>query len=205
MAFINKKMPINKDWTGNEKSVFKMIGATNHVLEEREKHDYYSTDPKAIDMLLEHESIEYNLWEPACGEGHLSKRLIEHGYNVYSSDLINRGYGEAEKDFLKEEKIFDGSIITNPPYRYATEFILKALELVSEGHYVYMFLKLTALEGQDRYKKIYSKYPPKKVYVFTKRISCSKNGIITGSSAVAYAWFVWEKGYQGETIIKWLL
>ena len=25
----------------------------------------------------------------------------------------------------------------------------------------------------------------------------------TPSSAAAYAWFVWEKGYMGDTIVKW--
>lgn len=194
-----------KDWTGNKKSTFTTIGASNHTQEEREEHDYYATDPKAVDMLLEHEPLERDLWEPACGEGHLSKRLMEHRHYVYSTDLIYRGYGVGGIDFLKEETTFKGSIITNPPYKYATEFILKALELVEQGHHVYMFLKLTTLEGQDRYNKIYSKYPPKKVYVFTKRIECGKNGIFTKESAIAYAWFVWQKGYEGETIIKWLI
>lgn len=192
------------DWTGNKNSVFKTIGSTNHSLEEREENDYYATDPKAIDMLLEHETLEHLLWEPACGEGHLSKRLMEHGYYVYSTDLINRGYGVGGIDFLKEQTIFKGSIITNPPYKYSTDFILKALELIEEGHHVYLFLKLTALEGQDRYKKIYSRYPPKKIYVFVKRITCGKNGIFTGKSAVAYAWFIWQKGYNEKTIIEWL-
>lgn len=194
-----------KDWTGNRKSTFTTIGVSNHTDKEREEHDYYATDPKAIDMLLEHETLEQYLWEPACGEGHLSKRLSEYGYDVYSTDLIYRGYGTGGIDFLKEEMSFKGSIITNPPYKYTTEFILKALELVEQGHHVYMFLKLTALEGQDRYNKIYSKYPPKKIYVFTKRIACGKNGIFTGTSAIAYAWFIWEKGYHGQTIIKWLI
>ena len=108
-------------------------------------------------------------------------------------------------DFLKEKNIFKGSIITNPPYKYATEFILKSLELIEPGHHVYMFLKLTALEGQERYERIYSKNPPKKVYVFSKRIPCAKNGEFEKiSSAVAYAWYVWEKGYKGETIIEWI-
>ena len=67
-----------------------------------------------------------------------------------------------------------------------------------------MFLKLQTLEGQERYKKIFSKYPPRKIYVFIKRIQCAKNGLFKGSSAVCYAWFIWEKGYKGHTIIDWL-
>ena len=193
------------DWTGNKKSTYVTLGASNHSLKEREKNDYYATSPEAVNKLLEHEKLETNLWEPACGEGHLSKRLIEFGHNVYSTDLINRNFGVGGVDFLTENKKFDGSIITNPPYKYCTEFILKALELIDDGHHVYMFLKLTALEGQARYEKVFSNHPPKKVYVFSKRIPCAKNGEFGDvSSAVAYAWYVWEKGYQGETIISWI-
>ncbi|MCM1131401.1 MAG: NAD(P)-dependent oxidoreductase [Roseburia sp.] len=195
-----------KDWTGNINSVFKALGASNHCVEEREENDYYATSPEAIEKLLQHEQLEHTLWECACGEGHLSKALQAYGHHVDSTDLIYRGYGLGNINFLEQTAVYPGSIITNPPYRYVTEFILKALELVEEGHHVYMLLKLTALEGQERYNKVYSKYPPKKVYVFYKRISCAKNGKFGAysSSAVAYAWYVWEKGYTGDTIIKWI-
>lgn len=83
----------NKDWTGNYNSIFKTIGSSAHSDGEREKNDYYATDPKAIDKLLEVETPFSVIWECACGEGHLSERLKQYGYTVYSSDLINRGYG----------------------------------------------------------------------------------------------------------------
>lgn len=96
-------------------------------------------------------------------------------------------------------------ILTNPPYKFAKEFVLKALELVGQGHKVFMFLKLTFLEGKARYDEIFSKYPPKTVYVFIKRISCIKNNEGEfGKGAVCYVWFVWEKGFVGETAVKWI-
>lgn len=82
-----------KDWKGNKNSIFKPLGASNHTLEERETHDYYATEPSAVDALLKHEDLEKMLWEPACGEGHISKRLEEFGYSVDSTDLIDRNYG----------------------------------------------------------------------------------------------------------------
>ena len=102
--------------------------------------------------------------------------------------------------------MFDGDILTNPPYKYAMEFVLKALELIPDGHKVFMFLKVTFLEGQTRYNKLFSKYPPKKIYVFSKRISCAGNGEFEKfpSSAVAYAWYVWEKGFTGDSVVKWI-
>lgn len=193
-----------KDWTGTSESAFKMLGASNHCDDEREENDYYATDPKAIDMLLSKETFNKNIWEPAAGGGHLSKRLKEYGYNVKQSDIIQRIDDIEIIDFIKTHETFDGDIITNPPYKYCTEFILKALELIKEGNKIAMFLKLQTLEGQERYKKIFSKYPPRKIYVFIKRIECAKNGLFKGSSAVCYAWFVWEKGYKGQTIIDWL-
>ena len=193
-----------KDWTGTSESAFKMLGASNHCDDEREENDYYATDPKAIDMLMSKESFNKNIWEPAAGGGHLSKRLKEYGYNVKQSDIIQRVEGVEIIDFLKTNETFDGDIITNPPYKYCTEFILKALELIKEGNKIAMFLKLQTLEGQERYKKIFSKYPPRKIYVFIKRIQCAKNGLFKGSSAVCYAWFIREKGYKGHTIIDWL-
>lgn len=70
---------------------------------------------------------------------------------------------------------------------------------------VIMFMRLLFCEGKER-KKLFETYPPKTIYVFSSRIKCAKNGDFDSikSSAVAYAWFVWEKGYTGETIIKWL-
>lgn len=196
------------DWTGNYNSIFKILGASSHTDKEREKDDYYATDPIAVEKLLAVEKPFKNIWECACGEGHLSKRLKEHGYNVYSSDLVDRGYGEGIWDFLSMRScpaLDEFDILTNPPYKYAKEFVLKALELVNEDRKVYMFLKLTFLEGKARYVELFSKYPPETIYVFSERVSCSKNGDENFyHGAVCYAWFVWQKGYNGVTEVKWI-
>lgn len=82
---------------------------------------------------------------------------------------------------------------------------MKALELVKLGRKVFMFLKLTFLEGKARYDELFSKYPPKTLYVFSERISCIKNGEGEfNHGAVCYAWYVWEKGYTGTTEVKWI-
>ena len=107
-------------------------------------------------------------------------------------------------------------ILTNPPYKYDKEFVvfdflknIVLVPLVADGRKVYMFLKLTFLEGKARYSELFSKYPPKNIYVFSERVLCAKNGEFekmkaSGGSAVAYAWYVWEKGYQGKTTIEWI-
>ncbi len=201
----------SKDWIGNYNSIYKTIGASNHTKEEREQHDYYATEPRALEILLENEPFDHYIWECACGEGHLSKVLIEQGYDVKSSDIIDRGFKDTEIiDFLKVQKEdikndFPRDIITNPPYKYAKEFVEKALDISMHSVKVAMFLKLTFLEGQAR-KKLFEQYPPARIYVFSGRVKCAKNGDFEGmgSSAVAYAWYVWEKGFKGDPIIKWI-
>ena len=98
---------------------------------------------------------------------------------------------------------WDGDIITNPPYKYAKEFVEEALRVVTDGHKVAMFLKLTFLEGQAR-RDLFRQHPPQTVYVSSARLQCGKNGDFSGTSMVAYAWFVWQKGHQGPTVLKWI-
>ena len=106
-------------------------------------------------------------------------------------------------DFLKQTEVFNGDILTNPPYKYAQQFVEKAMELTSGK--VVMFLKIQFLESKAR-RKLFEKYPPKHVYVSTSRLRCAMNGDFekyAKSNAVSYAWYVWEKGFQGEPTIRW--
>lgn len=67
-----------------------------------------------------------------------------------------------------------------------------------------MFLKLTFLEGKAR-RALFDKKQLKTVYVFSGRVKCAKNGNFEkNSSAVAYAWFEFERGYNQLPTIKWI-
>ena len=88
-----------KDWTGNKKSTFTCLGASNHSIHERADFDYYATDPSAAELLLSVEPDLNNIWECACGEGHLAKVFDKYKKLGKASDLVNRGYGTQE-DFL---------------------------------------------------------------------------------------------------------
>ena len=141
--------------------------------------------------------------------GLIASVLKEAGYRVKSTDLIDRGYPSTEVvDFLKvtrEDVLREPQmdIVTNPPYTYAKEFVEHAMDISSNGTKVAMLLKLTFLEGKKR-RELFDKYPPMRVYVFSSRISCGKNGVFTGGRAVAYAWFIWEKGVTRDPVIKWI-
>lgn len=112
-------------------SIFRMIGASNHSLTERELNDYYATAPQHAEELLSVENFDKNIWECAVGGGHIADVLKKHGHKVFATDIVARGY---------------------------------------------------------------------------KNTKCAKNGEFEkySSSAVAYAWFIWEKGYKGNPIIKWI-
>lgn len=190
---------------GNSRSVHSTLGARNYAHEERETDDYYATDPRALELLLKQEQFAPNVWECACGAGHLAEVLVRHGYNVRATDLRDRGYGTSGVDFLKMDKPYDGDIVTNPPYGHAQEFVEKALELITEGHKVCMFLKIQFLEGKAR-RQLFEKAPPRTVYVSTGRFVCAKNGDFeryAKANAVTYAWFIWEKGSTEAPKIKW--
>lgn len=200
-----------KDWTGNKKTTFVTLGASNHSDKERESNDYYATDPKSLEIFLNKIQMDNihlcnQIWECACGEGHLSKVLENRGYKVYSTDLIDRGFGEGNIDFLKYDgKKIHCDILTNPPYKYAKEFVEKPLDIQDIGYKTIMFLKIQFLEGQAR-KKLFETYPPKFVYVNSVRQACYFNGDMSKkmNSASCYCWYIWEKGFKGETIIRWL-
>lgn len=201
-----------KDWTGNKKTTFVQLGASNHSETEREINDFYATDPKSLEIFLkaldrDNLKLHNNIWECACGMGHLSDVLIKKGYKVLSSDKIDRNYGKVY-DFLDnivKKENYKCDILTNPPYKYALEFVKHSLNILEKGYYCVMYLKIQFLEGQER-RKLFDEFPPKYVYVNSARQTCYINGDMSKkmSSASCYCWFIWEIGYKGDTIIRWI-
>lgn len=160
--------------------------------ENRKKDDFYATPDDAINALLEREYMAGSIWEPACGDGAITKRLKSYGYkNIYSTDLVDRGFGDDHFDFLTSNHRA-GTIITNPPFNIGTEFVLHALEQADEK--VFIFNKLTFLEGTKRRDLIFSQKNLKKVYVFSKRVTFNgdKGGML------AFAWYCFDKRFHGN-------
>lgn len=207
----------DKDWNGNKGSNLTTSGFTNLSKQEREQNDYYATDPLAIELLLEFGIPFENVWENAVGGWHLANVLEAKGLLNRASDIFIRRQEEFEysKDTVKTELInfleyndpnsWDGDIITNPPYKYAKEWALKSIDTVTNGHYVALFLPIRYLEGKSRRKELFDKFPPKYVFVSTTRIKAAINGDFEKikSSAVTYMWVVWQKGFSGNTTLKW--
>lgn len=181
----------------------------------REENDFYATNPETLKMFLyefwKDNTFEGNeILEPACGQGHISKTLKEllPNFNITSTDLIDRGYGVSGVDFLTYDykKMFD-VVITNPPFSLAKEFIEKGLK-ISNKH-VIMLCKIQLLEGTKR-KEMFLNTPLKYVYVHTTRQATWKEGKPLDpngkkwATTMCLAWFVWDKDYKGEPIIRWI-
>lgn len=179
--------------------------------------DFYETPSWATKALLDVESFKGGIWEPCSGHGAISKVLKQTYRPVVSSDIMPDAYGQGNVDFLQQSymPLSPGppttirNIVTNPPYRHAQEFVehaIKLLPLTTEysGKAAFL-LKLTFLESAKR-KKFFEKYPPKKVWVFSNRVTMFPHGQPEpkNGGTIAYAWFIWEAGYNDSPRIGWI-
>jgi len=176
-------------------------------------HTYYATDPLSVRALLDAvPDIGGVIWDPACGTGNISKELEQHPgvADVISTDLVDRGYGVGNVDFLSipgSRRTTDW-VVTNPPYKDAKAFVERSLAVSKVG--VAMFLRIQFLEGQSR-RSWHMSAPLSDVLVFSSRQAVFRNGEqvnpATGrkwANTFCFAWFVWRKGYTDKPRISWL-
>ena len=176
----------------------------------RAAFEFYPTPPEATRALLSVEKFDGDIWEPACGNGAISKELIAAGYRVISTDLIDRQFGQGGHDFLKSEKPLAKHIITNPPYGthgLGDAFVRKALIHTRQtGGSVAMLLNLRSLCNLDRHKR-WLNTPPSAIYALD-RITCWPNGIPgrygDHIAKQQYYWAVWKPGNNGHPRFWWL-
>jgi hypothetical protein len=128
------------------------MGPSRRVSINRAPFEYYPTPPEATRAFLSAEQFDGDIWEPACGQGAISKVLIDHGYHVVSSDLADYCYGKPGVDFLETKFPRAKHIVTNPPYGrgLGDRFLRKALELnYATGGKVAMLLKGTSNNSES--------------------------------------------------------
>jgi hypothetical protein len=177
-----------------------------HRLSDR-ADDLYETPPEAVRALLAVEEIPGAIWEPACGPGAIVRVLRAAGCEVWSTDLVDYGSPDQDQsgiDFLMESgsaPYYIGAIVTNPPFKLADQFVRHALLLCPR---VYMLLRLAFLESERRSTILESGWL-KRVYVFRKRLPMMHRAGWQGpraSSAVPFAWFVWDRDYCGRAELR---
>lgn len=172
--------------------------------------DDFPTPPWATRALIEHVIGEKNsianltCLEPACGAGHMSKVLREYFGDVMDADIANYGYGEV-RDFLAYPYLADTYdwIITNPPFRLAEEFVLRALTLARCG--VAILARTVFLESSGRYRAIFEKTPPAVFAQFVERVPMVKGRLDkAATTATGYCWLIWKPGEQNEPRLAWI-
>jgi hypothetical protein len=158
------------------------------------------------DALLAVEQFTGSIWEPACGDGAMSRVFEAAGYTVMSTDLVYRGFGTGGVDFLDTQTQAD-NVITNPPFKLTEAFIVKAVGAAKRKAAILGRLQL--LEGQAR-RKIWDATPFARVWIFSRRIAFTRPGETDYGTKggkggmIPYAWYVWDKSYAGPPQLGWI-
>lgn len=170
----------------------------------RQKDDYYGTPGWVTDLLIAGEEMGGGIWEPACGHGLISTQLAKHGYDVVSTDLVDRGFPFAQTgiDFLMERRCLAPNVVTNPPFKLAREFATHALDIGAEK--VCLLLKLAFMQGADRSPWLFASGLAR-VHVVASRITfvaAPDRPPFTSNFVDGYGWFVWQHGYSGSPVLR---
>lgn len=177
--------------------------------EPKDSPDDFPTPPWAtrglIERVLDKNSLSsLTCLEPACGAGHMAKVLKEYFAEVRYSDAYHYGYGPV-RDFLTypyEMNAVDW-VITNPPFRLAEEFVLRALRVARCG--VAILARTVFLESSGRYREIFQTLPPTIFAQFVERVPMVKGRLDSkATTATGYAWFVWDKQIGAYPRLMWV-
>ena len=202
------------------------VGTASATAEERGRN-FYETPIEATHALLVLERFEDEIWEPACGKGAISRVLEAAGYDVFNSDIEDRGCankdGELQRklDFFQLKRalahdgvpgVFQGrpDIVTNPPYgAELNAFVAHALRK-HQPRKMALLLNLNFVCGFDDPDRnfVMDEMRPARIHVFTRRLPMMHRDGWTGpeaSSRMNTAWFVWEQPHERsgrETVIN---
>jgi len=164
--------------------------------------DFYPTPAWATHAMLEVETFDGPIWEPACGDGAMADVLRQRGHEVAASDLYDRGHGETGLDFLTADRRV-ANIVSNPPYHSAEGFIAAALRQADSK--VAFLLRLAFLEGASRGAGLFKTSPPSRIHVFSERVTFAPAGVtLTNGGTSAYAWYIWDQAASGPTTLSWI-
>lgn len=190
------------------------VGASN---DQRPSGDFYPTSPGATLALLNaYADFPGSVWEPACGDGAITKVLQSRGFTVYSSDLYDRGYGKTGVDFFRQSKPPEEelqSLITNPPYRINRGGVTTSVEHwidhawnMPQIRRMAFLMKTTALAGGVR-SRVLERCNLAWVLQFRNRLTFHKDGIApedANSGMIDMAWFIFERGYWDFPKVRWI-
>lgn len=177
---------------------------------QRHSLDFYTEPEWTVDLLLDAESFEGEVWDPACGSGTIPRRCVARGIEATGSDIANRGFGEVA-DFLdpalEGARGYDLNVVTNPPYGLAEAFIRRGLAIASRKVAV---LVQSKFPYSQRRHALFTLFPPRRIYFLSTRPSMPPGDKLLAGTVEAkggkldYCWIVWEAGWLGTTEAHWL-
>ena len=197
-----------RDYITTEKELIDIDSKKAKKRQLRQVNNYYATHPSVTQDILREEVFNHAVLEPFCGGGTMADVIKKNGYEVEAYDIVDRGYGKVGDFFSVNYPVRKFDIITNPPYDDNLIEIVKRCLALSKNK-VAILLPMQYLSGKERHSELYSKYPPSRVYIYCERINIAKDGDFekfhdSGANMTIYAWYVWERGHQGSTELKWI-
>ena len=175
---------------------------------EREKDDFYPTPPEPTRAFL-HAEIDRlkdfrTIWEPAAGDGAMVREMEALSLSVVASDMVDRGCGADIRSFYDFQESAATAIVTNPPFQECgwgngkARWLYHALETLDVD---YMALLMNwSFPGAGGLAPFWAKYPPARVYLMRWKIDFTGQG----APPMLNGWFVWDKAWKGETVLRML-
>ncbi|MBB4347976.1 hypothetical protein [Aliirhizobium cellulosilyticum] len=175
---------------------------------EREENEFYPTPVDPIRSIIHAEMDRLRdfpaIWGPACGTGVIGRELRTHGFRTFDSDLIDRGCGAEIKSFYDFKEAPARAMLENPPFAECgwgngkARWLYHALETLDIE---YMGLLMNwGFPGAGGLAPFWAKYPPARVYLMRWKIDFTGQG----APPMLNGWFIWDKAWKGETVLRML-
>ncbi len=168
------------------------------VIHERDARDFYRTPAYTIASILPHLRGGGTALDPCAGDGAILDALRKSGRwgCVAGIELDPMLAAKApaciHADALAMSWARPDSIVMNPPFKHALEFLEKALAEVGPNGEVAALLKLAFMASKGR--KAFHDAHPSDVFVLSKRPSFAHNATDKGQE---YGWFRFGHGAGG--------
>jgi hypothetical protein len=185
------------------RGLFRATGKKAHTDLPRAARDYYPTPPEPTLALLASPEGERLrdfplLWEPANGNGAMTRVLEAAGHAVFTSD-ISDGH-----DFFDATDAPAPALVTNPPYQEINwrdgkgRWVTHAMDTLGVE---YMALLLSwSWPGAGGHAPLWAEWPPARVYLMRWKIDFTGQG----APPMLNGWFVWDREHRGETVLRML-
>jgi hypothetical protein len=175
---------------------------------ERETDDFYPTPAQPTRAFLHAEIGRLRqfptIWESASGDGAMVREMESLGLKVFASDLIDRGAGAHISDFYDFKTPASKAMVTNPPFQECgwgngkARWLKHALDVL-DVDYMALLLNWT-WPGAGGLGPFWAAHPASRVYLMRWKIDFTGQG----APPMLNAFFVWDKAWKGETVLRML-